>query len=132
LRIVSGQWTKIVLKARVPAAMRLEWALQELEVAAGKRTGETAARRYIKSMPRDVRKRDQAQNMSSVLVNSITGRICEFFARFDCAGAALRFGNCIQAECVCVCVFVCVVCVCVLVCVCVFVCVCVHVAGGRL
>ena len=123
-----GQWTKIVLKARVPAAMRLEWAVQELEVAAGKRTGETAARRYIKSMPRDVRKRDQAQNMSSILVNSITGRICECCARFYCAGAALLFGNCIQVVCVCVCVCMC-MCVCfVFVCLCL----CVHVVGGRL
>jgi len=82
----KGQWTKIVLKARVPAAMRLEWALQELEVARGKRSGETAARRYIKSIPRDVRKRDQEQNMSSVLVNSITGLIyeCERCARSGC------------------------------------------------
>ena len=73
----NGDWSKLVLKARVPAAMRLEWALQELEVARGKRTGETAARRYIKTIPRDVRKQDQEQNMSSVLVNSVTGLVYE-------------------------------------------------------
>ena len=31
-KLDRGEWVKPVLKARVPAAMRLEWALQELEV----------------------------------------------------------------------------------------------------
>ena len=69
----KGQWARVVLKARVPAAMRLEWALQELEVQKGKRTGETATRRYIKTMPRDIRRRDQELNMADVMVRTTTG-----------------------------------------------------------
>ena len=68
-----GEWSKLVLKARVPAAMRLEWAAQELEVKKGKRTGETGMRRYIKMIPRDVRKRDQAANLSEVMVKATSG-----------------------------------------------------------
>ena len=69
----KGQWTKLVLKARVPAAMRLQWGVQEIEVEKGKRTGETPARKYVKTTSRDVRKRDQDSRMSEVLVSTIAG-----------------------------------------------------------
>jgi hypothetical protein len=69
----KGQWTKLVLKARVPAAMRLQWGVQEIEVEKGKRTGETPARKYVKTTSRDVRKRDQNSRMSEVLVSTMAG-----------------------------------------------------------
>ena len=69
----KGQWTKLVLKARVPAAMRLQWGVQEIEVEKGKRTGETPARKYVKTTSRDVRKRDQDSRMSEVLVSTMAG-----------------------------------------------------------
>jgi hypothetical protein len=69
----KGQWTKLVLKARVPAAMRLQWGVQEIEVEKGKRTGETPARKYVKTTSRDARKKDQDLRMSDVLVSTMTG-----------------------------------------------------------
>ena len=69
----KGQWTKLVLKARVPAAMRLQWGVQEIEVEKGKRIGETPARKYVKTTSRDVRKRDQDSRMSEVLVSTMAG-----------------------------------------------------------
>jgi hypothetical protein len=69
----KGQWTKLVLKARVPAAMRLQWGVQEIEVEKGKRTGETPARKYVKTTSRDARKRDQDSRMSEVLVSTMAG-----------------------------------------------------------
>jgi len=73
LALERGDWSKVILKARIPAAVRLEWATQELEVELGKRTGMTGARRYCRTIPRALRKKDQEQNMGAVLVSASTG-----------------------------------------------------------
>ena len=65
-----GDWSKVVLKARVPDAVKLEWAVQELEVSRGMRNGETGAKRYVKLTPKDERKQDQSKNMSEVRVKT--------------------------------------------------------------
>eukprot|EP00960_Hanusia_phi_P062217 765092-Hanusia_phi.AAC.8 len=64
----KGNWEKVVLSAKIPAAMRLQWAVEEIESAKNNYQGLTGARRYLRNHPLETRKQAASKSISSRMI----------------------------------------------------------------